>query len=77
MRTNTSYVVSRPHDNVLFDTGPNITDPGTRLRPVSEAFDMRISATDWLVSRLATIGKNRDQISHVVQSHFHFDHAAG
>ncbi|TIV74522.1 MAG: MBL fold metallo-hydrolase, partial [Mesorhizobium sp.] len=32
---------------------------------------------DWLVPRLASIGMSTSDISHVVQSHLHFDHAGG
>jgi N-acyl homoserine lactone hydrolase len=74
------YVVTHPAGNVLFDSGPHPTlrtNPHSRLGAVANSFEVRMLEGDWLVPRLATIGMTPADISHVVQSHLHFDHAGG
>jgi N-acyl homoserine lactone hydrolase len=74
------YVVTHPEGNVLFDCGahPELgSDPHSRIGALADGFEMRMSPQDWLVPRLATIGMTPADISHVVQSHLHFDHAGG
>ena len=74
------YVVTHPDGNVLFDSGPHPalrTDPHSRLGVAADAFEVVMTEQDWLVPRLATIGMTPTDITHVVQSHLHFDHAGG
>ncbi len=75
-----AYVIEHPGGWVLFDTGAHpalATDPVGRLGPAAAAFDVRIRPEDDLVSRLRAIGIDPSDISHVVQSHLHYDHAGG
>ncbi|AZO16082.1 MBL fold metallo-hydrolase [Mesorhizobium sp. M2A.F.Ca.ET.037.01.1.1] len=74
------YVITHPEGNVLFDSGahPTLrTDPHSRLGAAADSFQVVMTEEDWLVPRLASIGMSTSDISHVVQSHLHFDHAGG
>lgn len=71
------FVIKHPKGNVLYDTGNNdriITDPGywgpfiNGLNPVRTP-DVAIDV------QLAKIGMKPDDISYVIYSHFHADHA--
>jgi glyoxylase-like metal-dependent hydrolase (beta-lactamase superfamily II) len=76
------YLIQHPLGNVLFDTGCHpdlITDPGKRLGDAGDdfGFALDIQEGDDVVSRLAEVGLQPSDISYVVQSHLHFDHAGG
>lgn len=74
------YVINHPNGNVLFDSAVHpevIRDPHSRIGAAADAFPLVITAEDWLVPRLATIGMKPSDISYVVQSHLHFDHCGG
>jgi len=74
------YVIQHPRGNVLFDSGahPDLgTDPRSRLGDAAADFGVRLSPTDHIERRLATIGLAPRDIDVVVQSHLHFDHAGG
>ena len=65
---------------VLFDTG---CDPAVATRPeetwgkLAAVFRVEIRPEDGQVARLASIGLTPTDISHVVVSHLHMDHAGG
>ncbi|HET7699725.1 MAG TPA: N-acyl homoserine lactonase family protein [Candidatus Limnocylindria bacterium] len=72
-----SALVRTAEGNILFDTGlhpVHVTRPEATFgrRP---GMDVVMEAEDALVARLATLGVAPDDISVVVNSHLHFDHA--
>lgn len=74
------YVITHPRGNVLLDTGahPSLhTNPTARLGNAAEAFDLVLSENDTVPAKLAEIGLKPKDISHVIMSHLHFDHAGG
>jgi N-acyl homoserine lactone hydrolase len=70
-----------PHGRVLFDTGVHcqaIADPVGRLgERRATRFTVRSQVGDDVVSQLAHIGMRPADITHVINSHFHFDHCGG
>jgi glyoxylase-like metal-dependent hydrolase (beta-lactamase superfamily II) len=76
-----AFLVVHATGRLLFDTGVHraaITDPIGRLgaRRASR-FGMRSRPGDDVVSQLALLGLGPDDITHVANSHFHFDHCGG
>ena len=74
------YVINHPKGNVLFDSTYHpdvIRDPQSRIGTAAAAYPLVATDDDWLVPKLATIGMKPSDISHVVQSHLHFDHCGG
>jgi len=73
-----SYLIVHPRGNVLFDTGIHcdaLTDPVGRLgKRVAGLFSIRSKSGEDVVSQLAGLGLQPDDIQFVVASHFHFDH---
>ncbi len=77
----TSYLIEHPRGRVVFDSGlhaATLRDPeahiGAGLARFHE-FDYR-SGED-IASRLASIDVDPASVTHVVNSHFHFDHCGG
>jgi glyoxylase-like metal-dependent hydrolase (beta-lactamase superfamily II) len=75
------YLITHPQGNVLFDTGVHckvMDDPVGRLGPeVSNLIVSRTKPGEEIVAQLSKFKLTPDDISHVVNSHFHFDHAGG
>jgi N-acyl homoserine lactone hydrolase len=74
------FLIDHPDGKVLFDTGAHpdfASDPRLRLGDEADNWDIRIQAGDDVVSRIATLGLAATDITHVVQSHLHYDHAGG
>ncbi len=74
------YVITHPQGNVLLDTGahPTLrTDPHARLGEMADVFEALLEPDDTVPGCLARIGMTPEDISVVVQSHLHFDHAGG
>jgi len=74
------YLVQHDEGNVLFDTGLHPAmrmDPRTRLGEAADAFPVVMEEDDDVVNQLAKLGLEPADVSHVVQSHLHFDHAGG
>ena len=73
-----SWLVVHPRGKLLFDTGIScdaLADPAGRLgKRVASLFRLRAGAGDNAVSQLAALGIAPDDITCVVNSHFHFDH---
>jgi glyoxylase-like metal-dependent hydrolase (beta-lactamase superfamily II) len=69
------YLIRHPEGNVVFDTGirPDYLDQGDSVNSMEIEFDER-HHTDAL---LATIGLTPSDITHVILSHLHWDHAGG
>jgi N-acyl homoserine lactone hydrolase len=74
------YLIQHQRGNVLFDSGahPSLaTDPRERLGDEAENWEIVMSPEDGAADRLATVGLGPSDITHVVQSHLHYDHAGG
>lgn len=74
------YVIAHPEGNVLFDTGGHpalVSDPRARLGDAADAFEVTMEEGDDVVSQLQAAGFEPGDISHVVLSHLHYDHAGG
>ncbi len=73
-----SFLVVHPRGKLLFDTGVDClaaTDPVTSLgKRIAGLFRMAGSADEVLPAQLARLGLGVDDITHVVNSHLHFDH---
>jgi len=71
-----AYLVVHPHANVLFDTGLN---PRWKRKSGASAGGLAVEMGDEddIVSRLATVTVAPQEVSHVVLSHLHYDHAGG
>ena len=74
------YVVTHPKGTLLFDTGahPDLaTNPEARLGDAAADFQVQLAPEDRLDRRLGGIGLAPNDITDVVVSHLHFDHAGG
>lgn len=75
------FLVVHPRGRLLFDTGVHcqaIADPVGRLgERRAKLFGVRSRPGDDVVSQLALLGLRPDQVGHVANSHFHFDHCGG
>ncbi len=76
-----SFLVDHPRGRLLFDTGIH---PVARVDPVGRlgaerARRLRVTSApgDDVVSQLARLGLTPDAVSHVANSHLHFDHCGG
>ena len=76
-----AFLVVHARGRLLFDTGVHpaaITDPVGRLgESRASRFGMRSRPGDDVVSQLALLGLRPDDVTHVANSHFHFDHCGG
>lgn len=75
-----AYLITHPAGNVLFDTAghPDLrTNAQSRLGAAASAFEVVMEPSDWVIPRLRELGLEAGDVSHVVQSHLHFDHAGG
>jgi N-acyl homoserine lactone hydrolase len=74
------YLIQHERGNVLFDSGAHpllATDPRERLGDEADNWEIVMSPDDGAADRLATVGLDASDITHVVQSHLHYDHAGG
>jgi glyoxylase-like metal-dependent hydrolase (beta-lactamase superfamily II) len=74
------FLIQHPHGNVLFDTGahPSLaTNPRERLGDAADDWEIVMRPEDGIVDRLATLGLRPENVSLVIQSHLHYDHAGG
>lgn len=74
------YLIEHPRGSILFDTGVNpemARDIVAYMGPAGEGVDLRMTEEDAVIGRLALIGKDPGQITHIVESHLHYDHAGG
>lgn len=66
-----------PEGNILFDTGlhpVHVTRPEATFG-ANSGLDVKMEDADGIVARLASVGVAPDDITVVVNSHLHFDHA--
>lgn len=73
-----SFLIRHDKGTVLFDTGVDCyaqQDPLGRLgKRISSNFALRAAPNENMVDQLAILGLKTDDITHVINSHFHFDH---
>jgi N-acyl homoserine lactone hydrolase len=73
-----AFLIVHPKGRVLFDTGihcETLRDPVTRLgERTAGFFDLHCGAAEGVVSQLGLLGMRADAVTHVVNSHLHFDH---
>lgn len=76
-----SYLVVHPQGRLLFDTGVHcqtLTDPIGRMGAErAKRIRIRSQVGDDVVSQLGRMGLQAQEITHVVNSHLHFDHCGG
>jgi glyoxylase-like metal-dependent hydrolase (beta-lactamase superfamily II) len=74
------FLITHPHGNVLFDTGPHpdvFKDAFGRWGGLAKAFQPIGDENSGILAQLEKIGYQSDGIRYVVNSHLHFDHAGG
>ena len=73
-----SFLIRHERGTVLFDTGVDCRahlDPVARLgKRISSAFALRAAPHENVSDQLASVGLKCDDVTHVINSHFHFDH---
>jgi len=73
-----SFLIQHDKSTVLFDTGVDYyahLDPLSRLgQRISSNFELRAASNENVIDQLATVGLKTDNVTHVINSHFHFDH---
>lgn len=74
------FLIKHPKGNVLFDTGNALQaarNPEKHWGTVTSVYYPVMSEDQYVVNQLEKIGVRREDISHVVLSHLHLDHAGG
>jgi len=73
-----AFLVAHPKGKVLFDTGIHaeaFADPAARLgEEIAKYFRFYCAAGEGVAAQLRLLGLAPGDITHVVNSHFHFDH---
>ncbi len=75
-----AFLITHAAGNVLFDAGMDpvtITDPDAIWGPLLDQITPEMSERDHILRQLEVIGLRPDDISHVILSHLHSDHAGG
>jgi glyoxylase-like metal-dependent hydrolase (beta-lactamase superfamily II) len=70
------YAVLHERGVLLFDTGLHapLAESTDELGPLAEIFHVELTDDDLVERRLASAGIDPESITHVVNSHLHFDH---
>lgn len=74
------YAIDTDDGWVLFDTGCDpaaATEPEATWGRLAKAFRLEMTGADHQLARLEEAGIDPDDVSHVVVSHLHMDHAGG
>jgi len=75
------FLITHPKGNVLFDTGNALAVARDKVKhwgaKVVETSDPIMNEDDYVVAQLAKIGVKASEITHVIFSHLHLDHAGG
>ena len=74
------YLIDHPKGLVLFDTGNALAvaqDPEKHWGSVVESYRPIMTEADFVVNQLQTMGIGPDDITYVILSHLHLDHAGG
>lgn len=77
----TSYVIDHPRGRVMFDTGLHLAsqvDPAAHVGDFLIAFhEFDYGAGEDVAARLSDVDVDPSSVTHVVNSHLHFDHCGG
>ncbi|OPY88948.1 MAG: N-acyl homoserine lactonase AttM [Smithella sp. PtaU1.Bin162] len=75
------FLIRHPKGNVLFDTGNALAVAHDKIKHwganVIETCNPFMNENDYVVAQLADIGIKSTDITHVIFSHLHLDHAGG
>ena len=74
------YAIDTDDGWIIYDTGcdPNVAiDPSGTWGKLANAYRIEMKNEDHQLARLASIGVTPKDVSHVVASHLHMDHAGG
>jgi len=74
------FLIQHPKGNLLFDTGNAAqvaVDPRGHWGSAVDTYQPVMSADQYCVEQLATIGIKPEDIEYIVLSHLHLDHAGG
>ena len=75
------FLIAHPKGNVLFDTGNALAVAHDKVKHwganVMANYDPIMDKDDYVVAQLANIGIKPTEITHVIFSHLHLDHAGG
>jgi glyoxylase-like metal-dependent hydrolase (beta-lactamase superfamily II) len=73
-----SFLIRHDRGTVLFDTGVDCyahLDPVARLgKRISSVFALRAARNENVIDQLASVDLKTDDVTHVINSHLHFDH---
>ncbi|MEQ8745903.1 N-acyl homoserine lactonase family protein [Pyruvatibacter sp.] len=75
-----AYLLVHPKGSVLFDTGlnPHAVDPnGSYFDSIHPSNQIRVSTPELLNARFEQAGLDIAGVTHVINSHLHYDHAGG
>jgi len=75
-----SYLIEHPKGTVLFDSGMHPecqTTPEARIGRAARIFKFHYGKGEEVSARLEAIDRDPARITHVINSHLHFDHAGG
>lgn len=76
-----SYLIRHPRGTVLFDSGPNLrtqTDPERYIGRVGMTFTtFHFHPGEEIAARLRAMGVAPEDVTHIVNSHLHYDHSGG
>lgn len=73
-----AYIIRHPSGTVLFDCGPHeqlAEDPSARLGATAETYQIEVRPEHLLVPQLEAMGIAAGDITDIVVSHLHYDHA--
>jgi len=74
------YLVRHAQGTVLLDTGNSekiCSHPREHWGDAVDAYYPRMKHSEYVVSQLATLGVRPEEITHILLSHMHLDHAGG
>jgi len=75
------FLIDHPRGKVLFDTGNALAVSNDKIEHwgpgVCTAYDPVMTADDYCVHQIRKLGIEPEEISHVIFSHLHLDHAGG
>jgi glyoxylase-like metal-dependent hydrolase (beta-lactamase superfamily II) len=75
-----SYLIVHPKGKVIFDSGLHTglqTDPAARIGKAASYTKVEYRPGEELRSRLAILDVRPEEITHLVNSHLHYDHSGG
>lgn len=73
-----AYLIEHDRQLVLFDCGPHpqlAEDPKSRLGATADTYRIEVDPAELVVNQLRSAHISPDQISDIVVSHLHYDHA--